>query len=211
MIRIEKLQGKSGLRSSFVREMQSQFVTDDGLLSNSISWAADRGNSFKNIALTAFYMDMSLSALTRATNQLGKLDKWLSDKDAEISSSLRNKMEKSYDLFVQLVKSKKYSKVFSSKKVSPVEMVAIPLLIRHYMNDLDLAGLAEKIDEMRKEVRRIHTDVRTNERVFATLIAFIAGNKSSGKRKRHDDDMDDSSDEDDESYGKKRPKAKARK
>lgn len=180
-----------------------KFVTPEGLKSESIDWKKDRGNAFKVLVTTLWFLDMPFQTLLDSPHIPTKLDQWLSDKDAKFSKNLRTNVIQSYEIFVQMVKHKKYNKIFRepSAIVSPIEMTCIPVLIRTHKDSMDIGEMAQLIGKMRKHVRAEHVDIRSNDRVLRTLTTFIhnAGKKSAGKRKRDEDEDEDMDDEEDDS------------
>ncbi len=150
------------------------------------------------------------------------VEKWLQAKD-QVDKNFKEGVIEAFRIFSRLVLDSKYGKIFKKyKKVSPIEFVYTAVFIYMYKESTSVAQLAVGIEEMFDHVRTIYMDVRMNNRVQKTFIAFVSGWKgqkgnggsgaagqkrkrvaTSTKKKKVDEDMDvdEESDEDeDEDY-----------
>ncbi|KAK7435615.1 hypothetical protein VKT23_019567 [Stygiomarasmius scandens] len=99
----------------------------------------------------------------------------------QVSEVFAKKVRESYNILVQLATTDGLKDVFSPsryQKVSPIEMICIPVLIFVHgvnakQNKLSLQQLASVIADMRAHVRELHKDIRMNDRVGKTMIEFI--------------------------------------
>ncbi|KAJ3764391.1 hypothetical protein EV360DRAFT_77494 [Lentinula raphanica] len=176
-------------RSRFIRNLLDRYVTDSTL--GSIPWATSQGGDFQQcFSHAVFCIGKWASSPGDVKDQgaLPDLEKWLGGPD-EVATDLKAQVEEVYDVFVELATSIKYSAPFREyKKVSPAEMVFIPVLIfahgvlpseelRYSQRELSTA-----ISNMRHAVRENFHDVRMNHRVGAFLVDFI---KKMGKKAGH--------------------------
>ncbi|KAJ3840510.1 hypothetical protein F5878DRAFT_612986 [Lentinula raphanica] len=184
----EKLGAISTPHSRFIRKLLDRYVTDSTL--GSIPWATSRGGDFRCFSHAVFCIGKWTSSPgdVKDHGSLADMEKWLGGPD-EVSTNLKAQVEEVYDVFVRLATSTRYSAPFREyKKVSPAEMVFIPVLIfahgvlpseelRYSQRELSTA-----IFNMRHAVRENFHDVRMNHRVGAFLVDFI---KKMGKKAGH--------------------------
>ncbi|KAJ3805218.1 hypothetical protein F5876DRAFT_82023 [Lentinula aff. lateritia] len=122
------------------------------------------------------------------------LGEWLAGSQ-EIADDVKSQVHEAYDIFVRLATSPKYSAPFhKQKKVSPVEMIFIPLLIFVHgvlpSKELryNLRELCVHIASMRRSVREHFRDVCSNLRVGKFLTNFIKNiekKKATNNQKRN--------------------------
>ncbi|KDQ58197.1 hypothetical protein JAAARDRAFT_35021 [Jaapia argillacea MUCL 33604] len=194
----EKLQAISSPRAALVRDLQNAYLGEDGLVGATLDWSITRGSDFRCLAQFLQSLENFPDQKTVATVQ--QLDKWLHSSEPP-SEEFCEKAHSTYSIFLDLAKDKKHTKVLKSPaKVAPLEFVMISLLIAVYKDKLSLGQLAGLIEDMRKDVRSLHKDIRLNNRVARSMMDFIravkptkvksdggepAGKKGkTGKRKR---------------------------
>ena len=222
----EKLQVINSPRATFIRELQTAYLKEDGWLGgDSLDWDRSRGSDFRCISQAIFCME-KISGNLKGVTML-QLEKWLNLQDP-FSSDFKSKISDSYRIFAELVQDRKLNKVFKKPvKVSPVEFTTIGLLVFVHKDTLTMAQLSEAIAKMRDDVRANYVDIRMNSRVMKTMIDFIkslqipkipgdtggpagaTGSMASLKRKRAEqqNESDDEEDDDDEKT-EENPKAK---
>ncbi|KAH9946736.1 hypothetical protein B0H21DRAFT_662598, partial [Amylocystis lapponica] len=167
----EKLQAINSDTATFIRELQTQYVTDG--LASTLDWDISRGADFRCLSTSVYNMVRwpSLSTLV----SLAQVQGWL-QQTSSLPSSFCDDIHAVFQIFLTLAKDSKLSKVFrlpGVAKVAPVEFMAISLLIYVHREKLTLAQLAEAIGKMRKEIRTTETDIRMNARVMKPMLAFI--------------------------------------
>ncbi|KAJ3731247.1 hypothetical protein DFJ43DRAFT_1080604 [Lentinula guzmanii] len=176
----EKLGAISTPRSAFIRRLLVQYVTEDTL--GNIPWATSRGGDFRCFSHAVFCMEKWSSDPDEVKDHgaLSHMEKWLAGPN-NIAKGMEKQIREVYDIFVELATVAEYSAPFKMayKKVSPAEMVFIPLLIfvhavlppeelRYSPHELSTA-----ITNMRRTVRQYYHDVRMNTRVGKFLVEFI--------------------------------------
>jgi len=177
----EKLGALSTPRTDFIRELLKSHVSDDTLGGPSISWEMSRGADFRCVAQAVYCMEKWASDPDEVKNQgsLAQLEKWLAASQ-EVEEDMKIQVRETFDIFVRLVTTPKYSGPFHEyKKVSPAEIMCIALLIFVHgvlppvHLQLTRRELSTSITKMRYSVRQDHADVRMNVRVGKTLVDFI--------------------------------------
>ena len=225
----EKLQVINSPRATFIREIQTRYLKEDGSLGgDSLDWDRSRGSDFRCVSQAIYCMEKFSSTLKGVT--MIQLEKWLNLQEP-FSSDFKSKILDSYRIFAELVQDRKLNKVFKKPtKVSPVEFTTIGLLVYVHKDTLTMAQLSDGIAKMRDDVRATYVDIRMNARVMKSMIDFIkslqvskipgdtggpagaTGSTTAGmKRKRAEpqfesDDEEDS--DDDEKTNSQNPKAK---
>ncbi|KAL6301935.1 hypothetical protein BKA93DRAFT_443788 [Sparassis latifolia] len=167
----EKLQAISSPTASFIRELQDQYVVDE--LAQTLEWDTARAGDFRGLASAVYNMNKWPALATMAS--LSQVEKWLRQ-PAELEERFCDQAHATFHIFVLLARDSQYNKAFrltGVKKVSPVEFMAVTLLIFVYKNKLTLAQLSEAIATMRREIRASEVDIRMNARVMKQLLAFI--------------------------------------
>ena len=218
----EKLQVINSPRASFIRELQTTYLKEDGWLGgDSLDWDRSRGSDFRCVSQAIFCMEKISGNLKGVT--ILQLEKWLNHQDP-FSSDFKAKISDAYRIFAELVQDKKLNKVFKKPaKVSPVEFTTIGLLVYAHKDTLTMAQLSDAIAKMRDDVRGTYVDIRMNSRVMKTMIDFIkslqmpkipgdtggpagaTGSTAGLKRKRTEQHHESEDEEDDENQ---KPKAK---
>lgn len=130
-----------------------------------------RGRDFQNVAQCVF----TIERYPILPGTPAQINKWLSQKDTP-SSELINKVHDTYRVLKELSTTPSYSKALHGSRlprIAPAEYIMTTVLIAQYKHRMSLAGLAEAIGAMRKDVRREHADIRTNGKVCKTMLEFI--------------------------------------
>jgi hypothetical protein len=168
----EKLQVINSPRATFIRELQTTYLKEDGWLGgDSLDWDRSRGSDFRCISQAIFCMEKFSGNLKGVT--MIQLEKWLNLQDP-FNSDFKSKISDSYRIFAELVQDRKLNKVFKKPaKVSPVEFTTIGLLVFVHKDTLTMAQLSEAIAKMRDDVRATYVDIRMNARVMKSMIDFI--------------------------------------
>ncbi|KAI0067409.1 hypothetical protein BV25DRAFT_1819733 [Artomyces pyxidatus] len=165
----ERMQAITGPWPSFIREVQSKVLGDEGF-GEALDWGRARGRDFQGLVAIVFVID-KLPTFTTPVSPA--LDKWLSRASA-VPQKLRNEVSETFRIFLKLVKDKKYNNPFHKpSRVSPIEFIMIGVLIYQHRKTLSLMQLSSAIEKMRADVRTKEKDVRTNTRVSKALLKFI--------------------------------------
>ncbi|KAI0942233.1 hypothetical protein AcW1_002916 [Taiwanofungus camphoratus] len=173
----EKLQAINSPTATFIRELQNQYVIDG--LAQALDWDITRGSDFRGLASAVYSIDKWPGLNTMAG--LTQVQKWLQLPE-EPDEHFCDQVHQTFQIFVMLATDKRYNGVFKLekvKKVSPVEFVAITLLISVHKSKFTLVQLSEAIGMMRRDIRETETDIRMNARVMKTMLAFIKNLKAS--------------------------------
>ncbi|OAX36280.1 hypothetical protein K503DRAFT_802153 [Rhizopogon vinicolor AM-OR11-026] len=208
----EKLQVVNTPIASFIRKLQVEYFGEDKPLGgDTLDWDRSRGGDFRCIAHALYSIAKYPSISTVGT--VAQIDTWLHNPTRATRSKNKKKasddddvmedelyilcIHDTFRVFSQLVGDRDLCPLFlpSSWRVSPVEFIAICLLISIEKDKLKPRALAEKIGRMRELVREEHVDIRMNSRVAKTLLDFIKGlqvaNTSGTKRKLEEDALPD--------------------
>ncbi|KAJ3903766.1 hypothetical protein F5879DRAFT_958105 [Lentinula edodes] len=175
----EKLGATSTNRTIFIRSLLERYVTAETLCA--IPWKTLRG--VDNLCFSHAVYCMAKWSIdseeVKDHRSLKVLGEWLAGSQ-EIADDVKSQVHEAYDIFVRLATSPKYSAPFyKQKKVSPVEMIFIPLLIFVHgvlpSKELryNLHELCARIASMRRSVREHFRDVPSNLRVGKFLTNFI--------------------------------------
>ncbi|KAJ3910738.1 hypothetical protein F5879DRAFT_928693 [Lentinula edodes] len=175
----EKLGVLSTIRTGFIRDLLKNYVTDDTL--GSIPWETSRGGDMRCFSHAVYCMERWSENPEEVKDHgtLAKMEKWLAGSH-DISDVVKKRIFDTYDVFVKLTTTPKYSSPFREyKKVSPAEMVFIPLLI--FVHGIlppeelrySRRELCTEIMNMRRSVREVYDDVRMNGRIGKFLAEFV--------------------------------------
>ncbi|KAJ4500973.1 hypothetical protein C8R41DRAFT_862654 [Lentinula lateritia] len=190
----EKLGATSTNRTIFIRSLLERYVTAETLCA--IPWKTSRG--VDNLCFSHAVYCMAKWSIdpeeVKDHRSLKVLGEWLAGSQ-EIADDVKSQVHEAYDIFVRLATSPKYSALFhKQKKVSPVEMIFIPLLIFVHgvlpSKELryNLRKLCAHIASMRRSVREHFREVCSNLRVGKFLTNFIKNiekKKATNNRKRN--------------------------
>ncbi|KAI9065685.1 hypothetical protein FKP32DRAFT_459384 [Trametes sanguinea] len=204
----ERLQAISSPVTSFIRELVDQFIVDN--LAENIEWDTSRANDFRTLATAVYGMSKWPKLVTAPS--LGTIEKWLRDSH-DLDDEFEDDVRGTFQVFCRLARDPELDSCFKLqgiKKVAPVEMLAITLLIHANKRRMTLSQLSEAITLMRHDVRQVEKDVRLNSRTTKLLLNFlkklkpsqlntqdggkVAASivKSTGKRKRASTDYSES-------------------
>ncbi|PFH48447.1 hypothetical protein AMATHDRAFT_65457 [Amanita thiersii Skay4041] len=170
----EKLQAIISPRAQFIRELQHGYFKEDsgGLSTSSLDWDRSRGADFRCIAQAIHNIDKYTPNM-KSSATIIQLEKWLAE-DFPLPTPYKKRVTDTLDILVALVNDPQHKPVFKKPtKVAPVEFVLILVLISVWKDRMSLAELGESIAGMRVDVRRHHTDIRTNPKVTKTMFDFI--------------------------------------
>ncbi|OSD02329.1 hypothetical protein PYCCODRAFT_1467972 [Trametes coccinea BRFM310] len=169
----ERLQAISSHVTTFVRELVDTYILDPNGLAENIEWDTSRANDFRTIA-TAVYAMSKWPKLTTVPS-FGTLEKWLRECH-DLDEDLEDDIQGTFKVFCRLASDPELDNCFNIqgiKKVAPVEMLAITLLIHANKRRMSLSQLSEAITLMRHDVRQVEKDVRLNSRTMKLLINFL--------------------------------------
>ncbi|KAK1229329.1 hypothetical protein PQX77_007618 [Marasmius sp. AFHP31] len=204
----EKMNVISTPRADFIRLLLSRFLTEKSLGNPEIPWAHARGTDFKCFALSVYCISKPAQTTFSGTVQLenwlaetkgdsarggkssGKKDDddWDQRQGVPLAEPFKKKVIETFEVVCQLANDKKYNQAFRScpaaDKISPVEMVAIPVLVYHVYvsppssspargdNRVTLQRLCDLILILRAYLHKNHKDVRLNSRVGKDMLEF---------------------------------------
>ena len=112
-------------------------------LATYIEWDTTRANDFRSLA-TAVYCMSKWPHLTSAPS-ISALEKWLHEAD-ELDEEFEEDVKATFQIFCELAQDQKLKKCFwlpGVKKVAPVEVLAISLLIYIFKRKMSLPQLSE--------------------------------------------------------------------
>ncbi|KAF8556644.1 hypothetical protein OG21DRAFT_1482858 [Imleria badia] len=192
----EKLQVVNTPMASFVRKLQSEYLSTGSPLGDSegFDWDRSRGGDFRCITQALYVIAKYPSSAS--IGAIVQLEKWLHNpttkpyaraqgkkkaKEDDTSEDLTDddayleRVHTTFRTFSNLVRDASLHPHFLRPewRVSPIEFVMMCLLVSVKMNILTLEELAVKVGEMRTRARQEHTDIRMNSRVAKTLFDFI--------------------------------------
>ncbi|EMD36006.1 hypothetical protein CERSUDRAFT_96229 [Gelatoporia subvermispora B] len=164
----EKLQALNGPAAAFTRELLAQYGTS---LGENTDWDTTRGSGFRGFAFSVYCMIQWPELKTMPSITL--IQKWLQGPE-EPDEGFCEEVHTIYQIFVKLSEDSKYNKIFkASKRLAPVEFMAVSLLIYTHKNRLTLSQMAEAIQKMRKDVRTTEVDIRMNGRILKPMLQYI--------------------------------------
>ncbi|KAH9850438.1 hypothetical protein C2E23DRAFT_887336 [Lenzites betulinus] len=169
----ERLQAISTPLTRFVRKLLDEYVVEK--LAVNIEWDTSRANDFRGLAAAVYCMSRWPKLSTMPSNST--IEKWLHSSE-DLDESVKEDISNSYQLFSQLAVDKKLKQCFwlpNVKKVAPVEVLSISLLIHAFKSKLTLTQLAESITLLRKTIRDMEKDVRQNSRTMKHVLTFLEG------------------------------------
>ncbi|PIL32495.1 hypothetical protein GSI_05198 [Ganoderma sinense ZZ0214-1] len=167
----EKLQAISGGQADFIRTLLDTYVNDE--LSNSIPWDTSRANDFRGLATAVYTMSRWPKVTTLPS--LPVIEAWLQEPD-ELDEDFCDDVHNTYRIFCAMAKDPILNKpmwLSGVKKVAPVEVMGITILIHARKLKLTMAQLSEAVGLMRKDVRKNEKDIRQNTRTMKIILAFI--------------------------------------
>lgn len=162
------MQAISGPWPTFIREIQSQVLGDDGF-GHSFDWGRARGKDFHGLASIVYLLEQLPSRKIPPTS--ATMDKWLT-RTTPVPPKLRSGILDTFRVYLALVRGKEYRKPFA-QRVSPIEFVMIGVMIYVKRETLSLTQLSHAVEMMRADVRSAERDIRTNGRTTKLLFKFI--------------------------------------
>ncbi|KAH9059637.1 hypothetical protein EDB87DRAFT_751505 [Lactarius vividus] len=164
----ERMQAISGPWPTFIREIQSQVLGDDGF-GHSFEWGRARGKDFHGLASIVYLIEQLPACRIPPTS--AAMDKWLT-RTTPVVHKLRTGILDTFRVYLVLVREKDYRKPFA-QRVSPIEFVMIGVMIYMKRETLSLTQLSHAVEKLRADVRSRERDVRTNGRTTRLLFKFI--------------------------------------
>jgi hypothetical protein len=162
------MQAITGPWPTFIREIQSQVLGDDGF-GNSFDWGRARGRDFHGLASIVYLIEQLPACKPPPTSQA--MEKWLT-RATPVPPKLRTSVLDTFRVYLALAREKTYKKPLA-QRVSPIEFVMIGVMIFMKRETLSLTQLSNAIERMRTDVRSVEQDVRSNGRVSKLLFKFI--------------------------------------
>ena len=106
---------------------------------------------------------------------LSVIEAWLQERD-ELDDAFCEDVHNTYRIFCAMAKDPVLNKPFwlsGIKKVAPMEVIAITVLIHANKLKMTMAQLSEAIGLMRKEIRKTEKDIRQNTRTMKLILTFL--------------------------------------
>ena len=167
----EKLQTINTPRASFIRQLQTTYLNENGRLSSDfLEWDRNRDTDFLCLSKGVYFME-NISGNPQGVTML-QLEKWLNLRDF-FRSDLRAKILDSYRIFAELVRNPKLNKVFKKPaKISSVEFTTIALLVFAHKDTMTMAQLSAAIAKMREDGRDTY-EIGKDSKSQVAMIDFI--------------------------------------
>ncbi|THU79356.1 hypothetical protein K435DRAFT_558726, partial [Dendrothele bispora CBS 962.96] len=200
----EKLHVIATPRAQFIRSILASHISETVLGGPKFPWDRARGSDFRCISQAVFVMSKWTSSTLTGAGSLPQVEKWLRETgesntkgratpkkravghdgdyiDApQVPEAFAKKVIETYDMLVAMVGDSKLNKAFYAyPKVSPIEMICIPILIFAHgvhpkpADKFTPSELASAISELRARVRREHKDIRMNDRIGKFMVNCI--------------------------------------
>jgi hypothetical protein len=167
---------------AFVRELNATYLTEGGLVGDTLDWDRSRGGDFRSLATALYVIDKYSTDLSNHGTML-QLEKWLT-RSGEPTTQFRDNIHNTFNVLMDLAQDKGLKGVFNKPaKMSPIEFIMISVLVAVHKDKLTPTQLSAAIGQMRADARKKHLDIRMNNRVGKTMIEFIKGFKLSSKAK----------------------------
>ena len=181
----EKLQAISGPMPAFIRELCTTYLTEGGLIGDTLDWDRSRGGDFRCLA-TALYVIDKYSMNPKNHGTMSQLEKWLT-RSGEPTAEFRDDIHNAFNVLMDLAHDKSLNGVFNTPtKMSPIEFIMISVLVGVSKDQLTPSQLSKAIAQMRTDARKKHVDIRMNHRVGRTMLDFIKEFKASKAKGRDD-------------------------
>ncbi len=142
-------------------------------LSSTITWDTTRANDFRGLATAVYTMSRWPKVTTLPSLQV--MEVWLQEPD-ELDEEFCEDVHNTYRIFCAMAKDPILNKplwLSGIKKVAPVEVIGITILIHAHKLKLTMAQLSEAVGLLRKDVRKTEKDIRQNTRTMKLIIAFV--------------------------------------
>ncbi|KAJ3850047.1 hypothetical protein EV368DRAFT_46100, partial [Lentinula lateritia] len=179
----EKLRVRSTRHAKFINELRELYVTESGLAAPSFRWDRSRDADYRCLAQAVYALSKwgpERNTALKTTGTLSQVEKWLDDDTSPMSGEFANQVKRAFSILVQLTIDEELSKPFLMyKKVSPMEIIGVVILIYVHsiiappLEKLTLPELSVAVAQMRQDVRREHKDIRLNDRVGKTVVAYV--------------------------------------
>lgn len=154
-----------------------------------------RARDFQSIASVAFLIAKAPSQIMPT---VASLEKWLTTETA-VDDIIKEDILGSFTKFISLVLNPKLSEPIKRGRLSPAEFIMICYFMSLIKKRCTDEEISRAVGDLRDDVRQKHEDIRTNNKVFKTMFAFInnfrnrpAGKTMTGQRaKRKRDNTED--------------------
>jgi len=154
-----------------------------------------RARDFQSIASVAFLIAKAPSQIMPT---VASLEKWLNTEVA-VDDNIKEDVLESFTKFISLVLNPKLSEPIKRGRLSPAEFIMICYFMSLIRKSCADEEISRAVGDLRDDVRRKHDDIRTNNKVFKTMFAFVnnfrnslVGKTTTGQRaKRKRDSTED--------------------
>ncbi|KAJ3926008.1 MAG: hypothetical protein NXY57DRAFT_967015 [Lentinula lateritia] len=161
----EKLRVRSTRHAKFINELRELYVTESGLAAPSFRWDRSRDADYRCLAQAVYALSKwgpERNTTLKTTGTLSQVEKWLDDDTSPMSGEFADQVKQAFSILV-----------------SPIEIIGVVILIYVHsiiappFEKLTLPELSAAVAQMRQDVRREHKDIRLNDRVGKTLVAYV--------------------------------------
>lgn len=173
----EKLQVGHSERRTFLRDLVNKYFNDGQLNIEEMVWVRTRGTDFRVVTQAAMHITKGKVSSRSIFATTAQIMKWL---DVEEDFSVEDKAN-FHDIFRRLVRvfdahpKTSSTPIFGEpSKLAPVEVIGILVLVAERKGTYADEDLRQSIVQMRRVVRKEHSDVRLNDRIGKTMMSFIS-------------------------------------
>ncbi|KAF8823621.1 hypothetical protein HHX47_DHR9000488 [Lentinula edodes] len=161
----EKLRVRSTRHAKFINELRELYVTESGLAAPSFRWDRSRDADYRCLAQAVYALSKwgpERDTALKTTGTLSQVEKWLDDDTSPMPGEFTNQVKQAFSILV-----------------SPMEIIGVVILIYVHsiiatpFEKLTLAELSAAVAQMRQDVRQEHKDIRLNDRVGKTIVAYV--------------------------------------
>ncbi|WVQ93954.1 hypothetical protein IAU59_001032 [Kwoniella sp. CBS 9459] len=179
----EKLQAIASPWSTWLLQLEKQYIIEDGTLGQALSWDTSRGKPFQN--LLGFIM-LAIDPTRHLTPSAANMKQFINRAD-EPEANFKARIKMALSLYVNLAVNHKDAAfgTIKSKRVSPVEWWFAGFMIYTRMGNLSLETIAHQIGQLRAKVHaEFPGHVFSNGQVTKFLYNEI---KKLPKKRKHDE------------------------
>ncbi|KAF9519137.1 hypothetical protein BS47DRAFT_1388281 [Hydnum rufescens UP504] len=191
----EKLQSIGSEWAAWIGTICRKFVEVEDGLQDVLDWGTDRGKGFQCVAAVVAHIHSLPEFSYKSYSQL---DKFLRE-PGKPSTNFQAKIDHVFSTLTAIASTpsfpslKRHPFAKGTPRVAPVEFYMICVLI-YLLREENNAVIALEIQNLRTETRKVHTDIRSNNRVVGTMWQIcndIMKRCSREMRNQRGDDDDD--------------------
>ncbi|KAF9650444.1 hypothetical protein BDM02DRAFT_1436731 [Thelephora ganbajun] len=164
----ERLQAINGPFPDIIREAR-RLMVDNEQFAKAFRIETARARDFQSIASVAFLIAKAPSQIMPT---VASLEKWLNT-EAVVDNKTKEDILESFTKFISLVLNPKLSEPIKRGRLSPAEFITICYFMSLIRKSCADEEISRAVGDLRDDVRRKHDDIRTNNKVFKTMFAFV--------------------------------------